>query len=68
MLGIEGPKNNVAELELSRRFSVLLVWDSVRVRAGPAAVGRREGDAESDEVREVFRRDTGQAEFRTLGW
>ena len=51
-LCIEGPKNRVAELELSRRFNVRLVCDCVRVRVVPEALGRRRGEPDSDDVTE----------------
>lgn len=52
LLVIAGPKNNVAELELCRRFKVRLVCDSVRVRVAPEAFGRRRGEPDSEEVAE----------------
>lgn len=57
LFGMAGPKNKVAELELWRRFSVRLVWDCVRVRVAPAALGRRRGEPDSEdvEVLEVLR-------------
>ena len=51
-LCIEGPKNRVAELELSRRFNVRLVCDCVRVRVVPEALGRRRGEPDSEDVAE----------------
>ena len=49
-LVMAGPKNKVAELELSRRFSVRLVCDCVRVRVPPDALTRRRGDPASEDV------------------
>ena len=51
---IAGPKNNGAELELCKRFNVREVCDCVLVRVAPDALGRRLGDADSeDDVEEL---------------